>query len=621
MLKLEDYRKAWRLMKPRERRASVWSLLALAIAALFAAIMVGSVLPFLVVMSEPQKIHDNAYLSLAYSYFGFSSDYSFLMALGIVSIAIIVISNLIQVLRVFVIARLSTRLLHSLSERLLVAYLAQPYTFFLQKHSSDLATQVLAETQQVVNLFFRPLAEVIAATFTVIAITSLLLWTHPVVTMAAVGGLGLIYGIVLFLTRQYVRRLGDRRQKANSGRFRTAQEALTGIKDIKLLGREWAYANAYSKDSRIMTDSMYRVQLVSQMPQFAMQALALSGIILICIVLLTPISLEQGNALGGILPIIGLFAFAGQRLLPELSKLYQYLVKLAYAGAAVDTCHKDLTQLGNHAPLPKVLPVPHGLKTELLLEKVSYSYPGANKQGLEDINLRIQAGERIGIVGATGSGKTTLANLVLGVIRPDSGRLLADGTLITDGNMRAWQQTLGYVPQDIFLGNSSIAQNIALGVPEHKIDLAKIRHAAEIAQLDHFVTKELSKGYETEIGERGIRLSGGQRQRIGIARALYHDADLIVLDEATSALDNLTEREVMMSIDALPGDKTLIMIAHRLSTLQNCDRILVLEKGKVEACGRWDDLLKTSAGFNRIARSSNEMTKNDSLEMISGKIS
>jgi ABC-type multidrug transport system fused ATPase/permease subunit len=211
-------------------------------------------------------------------------------------------------------------------------------------------------------------------------------------------------------------------------------------------------------------------------------------------------------------------------------------------------------------------------------------------------------GEKIGIVGSTGAGKTTLADIILGLLRPQSGQLLVDGKLVTDKNLRSWQQSVGYVPQNIFLTDASISQNIALGVPIEEIDTARVRRSAEVAQLDGFIRQELPEGYETGVGERGVRLSGGQRQRIGIARALYHRADLIVFDEATSALDNLTERDVMSAINALPGEKIIVIIAHRLSTVKICDRIVVLDKGRIVGLGTWKELMKTNLIFQKIAQ-------------------
>ena len=236
------------------------------------------------------------------------------------------------------------------------------------------------------------------------------------------------------------------------------------------------------------------------------------------------------------------------------------------------------------------------------LDAVSYQYPKAETVGLQNITLEIKAGEKIGIVGSTGAGKTTLVDIILGLLKPQSGQLLVDGEPVTDKNLRSWQQSVGYVPQDIFLTDASISQNIALGVRVEEVDMARVRRSAKIAQLDEFICQELTEGYDTGVGERGVRLSGGQRQRIGIARALYHRADLIVFDEATSALDNLTERDVMSAINGLPGEKTIVIIAHRLSTVAACDRIVVLDKGQIVGLGDWNELMENNASFQKIAR-------------------
>ena len=320
-----------------------------------------------------------------------------------------------------------------------------------------------------------------------------------------------------------------------------------------------------------------------------------------------PESLNSGEALGGILPILGLFAFAGQRLMPELQKLYQSLARIQAGGAAVNVVHDDLVNQLNEGRLPRSIPTRLGLNDRIILENVSYNYPGAKFAGLNEISLDIKAGERVGIVGSTGAGKTTLADTILGLLPPSEGRIIVDGAPITDETQRAWQQSVGYVPQDIFLTDANIYENIALGVPMLEIDKPRVRRAAEIARIDDFIRNDLPDDYETAIGERGVRLSGGQRQRIGIARALYHEADLIVFDEATSALDNLTELEVMSAIDALPGDKTVLIIAHRLSTVKRCDQIIVMDKGRVVACDTWEKLMTNNSEFQKIANV-NEVT-------------
>jgi ATP-binding cassette, subfamily B, bacterial PglK len=601
LINISAWKKAWALLDMRERR-NAWIVLCVMIAAALAsATMIGSIMPFLTVLAEPERIHSEPLLAWAYNGFDFSSEYEFLAGLGIAAFAVIIFANLVQILRVWLVARFATMRVHTLSHRLLAAYLRQPYEYFLNNHTGTMSTQILAETQQVVNQFFRPAADFIAALLTVIAIVALLIWVDPAVALIVFGLLGGIYGTIFALSRRMLVRVGKIRTQANSERYRVANEALGGVKDIKLSGRESSYVSRYQIPSLRMARSQVVAAITNETPHFAMQTVAFGGAIILCLVLLDPQSLTSGSALGGILPLLGVFAFAGQRLMPEFSRLYRSLTLLQYNSAAVDVVYDDLVGKTAGGTLPQVPPAPLGLTRELRLDAVHYHYPNANHAGLRDITFTIHAGEKIGVVGSTGAGKTTLADIILGLLRPHKGELVVDGTPLRDEHIRAWQQSVGYVPQEIFLTDASVIENIALGVPASDINPGRVEEAARTARLDSFIREELPHGYDTTIGERGVRLSGGQRQRIGIARALYHDADLIVFDEATSALDNLTEREVMNAIEALPGDKSVIIIAHRLSTVQYCDRIIVLEKGRFAGCGRWDALMHDNPAFRKIA--------------------
>lgn len=601
MFSLSVWKKAWALLSRQERR-NAWIVLTVVVLAAFSsAAMIGSIMPFLSVLAEPQRIHEVSALAWAYQVGGFTSDYSFLVALGLGSLAVILAANLMQIVRAGVVLRYTTMRMHTLSRRLLTSYLRQPYEFFLNQHSGVMSTQILSEAQQVVAQFFRPAADVIASSLTVLVIVALLLWVNPVVAVLAFVLIGGIYGGTFLLTRRVIARQGRSRVRMNKARFRIASEALTGVKDIKLLAKEHAYILRFATASRRWAVTQVIVGLVGQIPQYVMQSVAFGGMLILCMVLVDPQGLESGRVLGDILPILGVFAFAGQRLIPELSKVYRGLTLIQYGAAAVDSIHKDLLQGAGTVSLPETPPEALGLNRELRLDRVGYRYPNADQSGLRGVSLVIRAGEKIGVVGSSGAGKTTFADLVLGLLRPTEGDIIVDGVPITEGNLRAWQQGVGYVPQDIFLTDSSVAENIALGVAPEEIDQVRVETAARIAQLDDFIRAELPDGYDTKIGERGVRLSGGQRQRMGIARAMYHEADFVVFDEATSALDNPTEREVMAAIDNLPGDKTVLIIAHRLTTVQRCDRILILDQGRVAGFDRWDALSATNREFREIA--------------------
>ena len=600
MIKVGFLRRGWQLLEPRERRNALILLLIISLAALAAGAMVGSILPFLYVLSQPAIIHTSPLLRATYETLGFTSDFAFLVALGLGSLTVVLIAGLLQILRAWAVARFSTMRMHSLSRRLLAAYLAQPYEFFLGRHTGTLSTQILSEAQQVVTQFFRPAAEAVASVLTILAVVGLLLIVNPVVAFITFGAFGFAYGTVFALSRRVLVRAAKRRLAANRERFRITGEALGGVKYIKLSGHEPTYLARYDAPSLRFAHAQVIGQLLAEVPQYAMMSICFGGGIVFCLTLLDPEGVESGAALGGVLPLVGVFAAAAMRIMPELAKLYRSLTQIQGAGPAVNAIHTDLSRPGD--PAPKNRPAPLRLTRDLVLEGITYRYPSSERAGIVDISLTVKAGEKIGIVGATGAGKTTLADVVLGLLAPQAGHMLVDGTPIGASNVRAWQRAVGYVPQDIFLTDASVAENIAIGERPETIDMARVEQAAAAARIHGFVAETMPDGYATRIGERGVRLSGGQRQRLGIARALYTNADLIMFDEATSALDTVTEREVMTAVDDLPGEKTLLMIAHRLSTLRVCDRIVLMRAGRVVAIGTWDEMLAGNEEFQEMAK-------------------
>jgi ABC-type multidrug transport system fused ATPase/permease subunit len=605
MINKQTFKMAWSLLDEREKRNAWFVLLLVIVSAFSASAMVASIMPFLTVLAAPERIQEISLLREAYRIGQFEDNTSFLFALGLASIIVIILANAFQILRVFLVTRYIFGRAHSISFRMLSSYLRQPYSFFLKNHSGEMGTKVLSESQQVVTQFFKPVADACASSLTILALFALLLYVNPVLSLSIFGLFGGIYGATLVSTRRMVKRIGRERTEANAARYKIANEALTGVKDIKLLAREWAYLDRYAKPSRSMTTSLAKVQAISQVPQYVMHALAFGGMVLLCLILLGDPSTQSREYLAGILPTIGLMAFAGQRMIPELSSMFQSLTALTYGDASVRSVSRDMSTQSAANSLPRTQAIPLGLKESLIFENVGYKYENGGNVGLANISLQIAAGERIGVVGTTGAGKSTLANILLALIAPTEGRFIVDGKEITPDRTRSWQRSLGYVPQEIFLMDGSIRQNIAFGIPMHEIDEERVQEVARLAHLHDFILTELNEGYDTEVGERGIRLSGGQRQRIAIARALYHDADLILLDEATSALDNTTENDVIGAIETLPGDKTLIMIAHRLSTLRRCDRIIVLDQGQLSGFANWQKLSEENATFRHLLESIN----------------
>ncbi len=611
--------KAWALLEPEEKR-SAWIMLSIVIlGAVSSMVMVGSVMPFLAVLSDPDRIEVVPQLAWAYEFFGFTSIYGFLIALGGITFVTILLTSLMQIAKNYAVVRFAQMRGHSISLRLLQSYLNQPYVFFLDRHSGDMSTRLLSEAGQVVNQFYKPAADLIAGLLTATLIIGLLLWVDWAVTLVAFGILGGAYVGLYTVIRLRLRGLGKTRLEANRTRFRLAGEAFGGIKELKVTGRESLYADRYEAPSLQMAQALVLINVLSNVPQYLLQAIAFGGIVVLCLALIDPQNLASGQGLATILPILGVFAFAGQRLMPEMARVYGSMAQLQVAIHGVNAVYDDLITAPAAMPYPATsatAPSAIGTSTfvqprsdaalairqQIALQDVGFQYPNAERPGLEAISLSIKAGEKVAIVGATGAGKTTLADIVLGLLTPSQGQIQVDGTPITEANHAAWKNSVGYVPQDIFLTDSSVSENIALGLPPALIDQARVTHAARIARIDDFIRSDMPQGYDTPVGERGVRLSGGQRQRIGIARALYHDPSLIVFDEATSALDNLTESEVMDAINALPGDKTVLMIAHRLSTVRHCDRILVLDHGRISGLGTWDELEANNAIFRVLAQ-------------------
>jgi ABC-type bacteriocin/lantibiotic exporter with double-glycine peptidase domain len=602
-------KQGWSLLDRREKKQAVFVLSVVIVSAISSAAMVGSVMPFLAALASPDRIHTVPIFAQLYRAGGFRSDYGFLIALGIASLLVIIVVNLAQLLRVYLVVKFSTMRMHTLSRRLLSVYMRQPYAYFLDKNSGDLGSQILAETYQVVQNFFRPAAEATASALTIIAIASLMLWVNPLVAATSFLVSGGIYIGAYAITQKMVAAQGMARTTANRTRFRLANEALGGIKDAKLLGREQNYVAAFSGSSLDVAVADIKVGVIGQLPQYVMQMVAFGGMIVLSLALLKPSELHSGNSLASVLPLLGVFAFAGQRLIPELSRLYQGITQLNYGSSIVQSLYKDLNSEGVLPPLPCPDTVPMGLRRELQLHNVTYHYPNTEKPSLRRVSVTVRAGERIGVVGVSGSGKTTLADIMMGLLQIDSGKFLVDGFEVTEANIVAWQRSVSYVQQDIFLSDASILENIALGLPRSMIDRPRAEAAARMARLDRFVRQSLPMGYDTVVGERGVRLSGGQKQRIGIARALYNQADLIVFDEATSALDNVTEKQVMDSIDGLPKNTTVILIAHRLSTVASCDRLIILDQGTVVGAGSWAELMRSNMHFKRLASLQQESTK------------
>ena len=405
------------------------------------------------------------------------------------------------------------------------------------------------------------------------------------------------YMIAYFLMRMLLNNIGKKNYKDNELRFRALSEAFSATKEVKVGNLEKIFINRFSKPAKSMAYNSALSDILSLLPRFALEAITFGGLILIIIFYM----LATGN-ITTVLPAIALYAFAGYRLMPAIQKIFMSITSLRVSGPAINALYDDLKKLN--------LKIIQNHSNEFLFDKniklknIFYAYPKSSRTALKNVNLTISAYTSVGIVGETGSGKTTVIDIILGLLEAQEGTLEVDDKIINNENRAAWQSLIGYVPQQIYLADTSVSENIAFGLDVEEINHENVERAAKIANLHEFIINELPSQYQTTIGERGVRLSGGQRQRIGIARALYHRPKLLIFDEATSALDNTTERSVMEAMYNEDYKTTKILIAHRLSTVKKCDKIFLFDKGELKGEGSYQELIKTSSEFRASANNS-----------------
>jgi ABC-type multidrug transport system fused ATPase/permease subunit len=594
---IEFYRKVLSFLDPQERRRVFLLFGMILVMGLIEVMGVASIVPFMYVMTDPGIVETNPYLARAYHGLGFTETRDFMLFLGIVVFLLVVFGLLFKALTQYAIYRFSTMRNYSISTRMLKGYLHQPYTWFLHRNSADVAAAVLTQVNELVGRAILPSIRFLASSIVIVFLVLLLVVAQPMVALTAALVLGTAYGAIYFGVRRFLARLGVERHDANRQRFRVAAEATGGIKDLKLMGLENVFLRRYQREAKRVAERDAMIGAMSEVPRYVLEAIAFGGLMFFVLFLL----MRGEGTLLDIIPILALYAFAAVRLFPALQQAFAALSSMQFGRATLDRLHQDFEENAAAARSSRLATPPLRLTDRLELADVSYAYPQADRGALHGLDLTIQARTTVGIVGGTGAGKTTAVDLILGLLVPDRGEVRVDGTAITPANLRAWQRSIGYVPQQIFLTDDSVTANIAFGLEAAEIDPVAVERAARIAELHDFVTRELPQGYDTIVGERGVRLSGGQRQRIGIARALYHDPDVLILDEATSALDNLTERAVMDAVRNLGGDKTVIMIAHRLTTVRDCDVIFMLDQGRLSAAGSYDDLLRSSGKFRALA--------------------
>lgn len=613
---LDQFKKLFSILKADERRAFLLLVGTMVLVAFAEVLGLSVFMVLLAILAQPEQIADNAILSWIYAWLNPSSLLSFQLILSLVAAAVILLGIALKAMSMHMINKFATYTGHNLSSRMLRAYLKQPYSWSLGRNASDMGRTILGECETLVRQVTQPAMEILASCLLAISIVGFLITVDPVIALVSFIVLGGVYSGVYFLAREKLKFYGGAILDANKRRFRVTLEATNGLKDVKLAGLENVYTAEFNTPSLMRARYTIKSQLLTIFPRFILEGLTF--LILLSVVLILMVR-NDGDLLAAI-PTLGIFAFSVMRILPALQKVYYGFATLRTGIKIINVIYSDYTLLQVDKQEDTTIDRTSRLELRegLQLSDIAYAYPNAEKTALSELSATIQAHSIVGIVGSTGAGKTTFVDLLLGLLAPDAGEISVDGVAITGDNLRPWQNSIGYVPQQIFLTDDTITANIAFGVPKDDVDMAAVEHAAKTAALHDFILKELPDGYDTSIGDRGVRLSGGQRQRIGIARALYHNPSLLILDEATSALDNITERAVISAVRELQHDKTIVMIAHRLSTIEDCDKIFVLENGRIAAVGTFSELAANNTLFQEmLGEKATEAEKNKAYGKIS----
>ncbi len=543
---------------------------------IFQVIGVTSIFPFLAIAADPDRIRHSQFGLRFLALLPPMSNRELLITAGIVAIVGLLLSNAVNLLAEYARTRYAHSFGHWLRVRLLRKMASQPYGYFLQRNSGDLLKKVVGDVMNYIDGVLLPLLDSIARGLTAALLLATLFLVQPVIALSATLGFGAFYLIIFRLLARKRREANEGLRTSFAGSYREAQQILGGIKPIKVHRAEEHFLSRFAGYSAIVAQMFARVPIIANSARYLVEPLAFGGLVLAVVVLAA-----RGRDFSDILPNLGVMAVAGYRLLPTLQLLYGQVTQFTSMRYSLDEVFEEFAaaereEKSGNVEISLRKPRPVEWQNAITLDAVSFIYPGTDRPVLDRFSVTIQKNMSIGFIGPTGSGKSTLIDLLLGLHRPTSGRVLIDGLPLTAELIPSWQATIGYVPQEIFLIDDTIARNIALGVPDNEIDDARLQEVCAIAQILDFIETELRDGFQTTTGERGVRLSGGQRQRLGLARALYHRPSLLLLDEATSALDTATEAKLIEALHSLTGKLTIVMATHRLSSMGGYDELINL---------------------------------------------
>lgn len=575
---------------------------------------IASILPFLQLAADPEAASGNLLIQRIFDVLGLDTRSAGLLVIGWAVILFLGVSNLLTALASWHTQRIAWTIAHHVSVFLASSYANLPYQFYLHKESGDIIKSVIDDVNRLVDGVViagcRLITQFIVSAMILVLILIIDAWIAVIAICVFFGP----YLVMTYLRKAYLTDLGRERILANSQRFVTFSDLIVGIKAIKSAGANEYFVNRFEAPSKTFSLIQPKIHISSVLPRYVLESIAFSSVVFVIMYLS-----NRSMDLVAVLPTLTLFTLAGYRLMPAAHLGYQSVVQLLSNYPAIDNIYRDVHSHSSPAAGIAVFAPPDAVgkpnvqqaaasgvskcatrfNDSLSLHDLSFTYGNNNPDVLSDISLRINKGQKIGFVGPSGSGKTTLIDILVGLLHPTDGQIQLDGVHIDSNKTEILKTLTGYVPQDVFLYNDSVARNVAFG--KNEIDLERVKRSCSIAQMDSVIENEFTAGYSTVIGDRGLRLSGGQRQRIGLARALYQQPEILVLDEATSALDTLTEKSVLTEILNKLPDITIIMIAHRLSTVRDCDKLFVLDRGRLIAEGTYDHLISSSRLFREMA--------------------
>ena len=585
------------LLSPYQRKSFYILQILVILMTIVEIIGVASIIPFMALVGDMTQLQQDTFFAKFYQMSGINSESQFVFILGICVLIMLFISMIISVFTIWGLSMFANKIGTEIADRLYAHYLNQNWLFHASGSSAQLTKKIATETMRVTGGILVPLmylnSKVILSLFMSIAIFIY----DPKVAAIGLSVFAISYFLLFKVVRNRLNKNGISISEVNEERFRLMNEGFGGIKDVLLMGRDSDFINRFNNTGKTLAYSQGTNIALAQAPRYFVELLAFGSMILLILYLLAS---HNGN-LGIILPIISVYAIGTIKLLPAFQQIYSSIAIIKANIPALESIKQDLYNSLPRKEISKKVEESYlHPKKQISLENVRFTYPNKQEPALDGLSMAIPINSLIGVVGPSGSGKSTLIDILLGLIEPDQGKLKIDNQIVDSKNCRSWQNIIGFVAQSIFLSEGSIAENIAFGIPNNEIDFKQVETAINLAHLSEFVSS-LRQGIHTKVGERGVQLSGGQRQRIGIARALYHKAEVLVFDEATSSLDGITEKMIMEAIHEFSGEKTIILIAHRLKTVQKCDNIFFINDGKVADQGTYDELIDKNELFKNMS--------------------